>query len=488
MALLPASPVRQVRSSIVPLLRTHPTAIEFKRAHNKVSHEDEVSESLRAAARAIFAQAMAAVDVQEAVRRELSMQEGRLRLGCHTLPLHEVDRVLIVAMGKAAVPMHAAAALQLATIPCHAIVIAPIETLPPPSHVPESPVAYLPGAHPTPTADSSHAAEAIVRLLSMADARTAVLFLISGGASAMVEQPLDPAITLADVASFNRALVGSGLPIASMNALRKHLSAVKGGRLAVAAARAAIQYTLLISDVPVALPDAIASGPSLPDSTTVEQARMLIGKLDRLAIVPESIRAFFLADELPETPKENDDAFTRAHWKVILSSDHLAEAARIAAEDAGFHAVIDNSCDEWEYREAGQHLLDTSATLATQHPRSCLISVGEVAVTLPPHPGEGGRNTQFALWCATELARRKHAAAILSAGSDGIDGHSAAAGAACDATTPERAAAMSLDTQLALDRCNSGPLLRAIGDDLVTGPTGNNLRDLRLVLTDREAV
>jgi glycerate 2-kinase len=442
-----------------------------------------VSEALRTAARSIFAKTMAAVDVREAVRREISLNDGQLRLGRQSLPANKIDRVLIIAMGKAAVPMHAAAAQQLATMPCHAIVIAPVETLPSADHVPESRVVYLTGAHPIPTADSFHAADAILRLLSSATERTAVLFLISGGASAMVDQPLDPAITLADVAAFNRALVGSGLPIASMNALRKHLSAVKGGRLAVAATNAAMQCTLLISDVPAALPDAIASGPSLPDSTTIEQSQILFEKLSKLAVVPENIRSFFLADDLPETPKANDPAFTRAHWKVILSSDHLAEAARIAAAAAGFHAVIDNSCDEWEYREAGQYLLNANASFAQQHPRSCLISVGEVAVTLPPHPGEGGRNSQLALWCATDLARRGQSAAILSAGSDGIDGHSTAAGAVCDATTPARAAAIGLDAQRALDACDSGPLLRAIGDDIITGPTGNNLRDLRLLLT-----
>ena len=426
---------------------------------------------------------MAAVNVRDAVLREISVQAGMLTLAGSSIALRDVDRVLIVALGKAAVPMYAAAAQQLKAIPCQAIVVAPAETLPTAADLPETPVAYLPGAHPTPTIDSFHAADAALRLLRGADARTAVLFLISGGASAMVEQPLDPSITLQDIAAFHRALVGSGLPIASMNTLRKHLSVVKGGRLAVAAANAALQCTLLVSDVPAAQPDAIASGPSLPDSTTVEQARALFAKLDRLVVVPESIRSFFLADDLPETPKSADTAFTRANWKVILSSEHLAEAARTAAEDAGFHTVIDNGCDEWEYQEAGRYLLDASALLANQHARSCIVSVGEVGVALPPTPGEGGRNGQLALWCGVELARRQQAGAVLSAGSDGIDGHSAAAGAVCDATTPDRAAAIGFDAQHALKACDTGPLLRAAGDAIVTGPTGNNLRDLRLVLT-----
>jgi hydroxypyruvate reductase len=442
-----------------------------------------MSEELRRAARDIFTRAMAAVDVREAVRREIAVVDGRLTLGERSLPIAETDRVLIVALGKAAVAMHAAAAEQLSDMPCQAVVVAPVETLPTADFLPHGPVVFLPGAHPTPTADSFHAAEDVLRVLAGVDSSTAVLFLISGGASAMVEQPLDPAITLEDMAAFHRALVGSGLPIGHMNALRKHLSAVKGGRLAVAAAAAAMQCTLLVSDVPAALPDAIASGPSLPDSTTVKDVLLLFEKLDRLAVIPESIRDFFLADDLPETPKTDNPAFARAHSKVILSSEHLGEAARAAAEDAGFHAVIDNGCDEWEYREAGRYLLDASAVLAKKHPRNCVVSVGEVGVALPPKPGEGGRNGQMALWCATELAQRGQAAVFLSAGSDGVDGHWDAAGAVCDATTLSRAFEIGLDVEKALRVCDSGPLLRAVGDAIVTGPSGNNLRDLRLVLT-----
>jgi hydroxypyruvate reductase len=442
-----------------------------------------MSEALRAAARTIFAQAMAAVDVRAAVRREIAAADDVLTLAGRSVPLDAVDRVLIVALGKAAVAMYEAAASELSGLECRAVVVAPAETLPVGAAAPVEPVVFLPGAHPTPTADSFVAAELVLRLLELVDERTVVLFLVSGGASAMMERPLDPAITLADVAGFHRALVGSGLPIAEMNALRKHMSAVKGGRLAVAASAAAMQCTLLVSDVPAALPDAIASGPSLPDTTTVAQARELFKKLDRLADVPEDVRAFFLAEELPETPKAGDATFARAHWKVILSSEHLAESARIAAEEAGFRAVIDNTCDEWEYREAGRNLLDTSGALAQEHARSCLISVGEVGVTLPPKPGEGGRNGQLALWCGVEMAARGMDAVVLSAGSDGVDGQSDTAGAVCDATTVSRALRRGFNAERALLLCDSGPLLRAVGDAIVTGPSGNNLRDLRLVMT-----
>ncbi len=443
-----------------------------------------MSEHLRNAARAIFRQALQAVDVDAAVRREVLVGGGTLTLAGRSLPLADVDEVVIVALGKAAVAMYRASAEALCGVPCRAIVVAPSETLP--KERGDSAAEFLPGAHPTPTADSLHAAARILEALRRVTPRCAVLFLVSGGASAMVEQPLEPAITLEDVATFSRTLVGSGLNITAMNTLRKHLSAVKGGRLAEAAAAAAVQCTLLISDVPAASPDAIASGPSLPDSSSVEDTRALFDTLRRGALLPQRIVDWFEAATLPETPKSTSPAFRNAHWRVLLSSEVLARAAKIAAEAAGFHAEIDNSCDDLDYRDAGVYLLQRAEALARDRGTPfCMISVGEVAVTLSQTPGEGGRNQQFALWCAEALARSGRSATILSAGSDGIDGHSAAAGAACDETTPARAEAAGLSVMDALSGFSTTPLLRAVGDAIQIGPTGNNLRDVRLILIDR---
>jgi len=448
-----------------------------------------MSEALREAARAIFAAALQAVDIKSAVQREINVQPGILTIAGRSLPIAEVDRVLIVAIGKAAVPMFAAAQKSLIGLPVAAVVVAPIETHPATPLQPEfsyksNEVQYFSGSHPTPDVHSAKAARSILNLLNTATDRTVVLFLISGGASAMIEQPLDPRISLQDIANFHRALVASGLNITQMNTLRKHISAVKGGRLATAAARARMQCSLLISDVPAAAPDAIASGPSLPDTTTVADCLPLFDRLKLSPNLPISILEFFSNPQLPETPKPQDAAFARAHYKVILSSDHLALAAQQAALAANFHATIDNTPDDWDYREAAEYLLNRSAALSLRSPRACLISVGEVSVTLPPTAGEGGRNQQMALWCAEELARRGREAAILCAGSDGIDGHSTAAGAVCDDTTIERAAAAGYSLTRALHDFHASPLLHTIGDSIVTGPTGNNLRDLRLILTE----
>jgi hydroxypyruvate reductase len=435
-------------------------------------------------ARAIFAETLRRIDVAAAVQRHIHCDATTLSIGGHNIPIVELDTLLIIAVGKAAIPMHRAveSALQAASqLAVRSVVVAPEAT--------RATIAKgicLEGAHPVPDTRSLLAADAVTELLQTATPRTAVLFLISGGASAMLERPLDPSLSLDDLAAFHRILVASGLPIAQMNALRKHLSAVKGGRLAEIAAAALLQSTLLISDVPAASPDAIGSGPSLPDTSTVQECRSLLASLDVFSALPQSVRAFFSGPLCVETPKPTNAAFARANWSVILSSDHLAQAAASAACSAGFYVEIDNTCDDWEYREAARYLLDRSAALAKDHPRTCLVSAGELSVAIPPHAGQGGRNQHFALWCAQELAQRKASATVLSAGTDGVDGLSDAAGAVCDETTVAAAHRIGIGRSVedALQRFDSTPLLRALGADITTGPTGNNLRDLRLVLTD----
>ena len=423
-------------------------------------------------ARAIVAETLKQVDVRRVVARHVACDGNVLRLGKESVAVGELDQLVVVAVGKAALPMFEAAREALQGVPIRAVVVtnqaAKVQG-----------ATVLPGRHPLPEAASFHAAMEILALLRRVTSRTAVLFLISGGASAMVEVPLDSRISLEDTAAFYRALIGSGLAIAQMNALRKHFSAVKGGRLAEAAGAARMQYTMLISDVPAGMPDAIGSGPSLPDSTTLADCR---GLLPRVSELPASVVEFFRGSLCVETPKPGDSCFTQAHSDVVLSSEHLAAAAAKSARAAGFRVEIDNGCDEWDYRDAGRYLLDRGLEISGEPSRVCLISVGEVGVTLPADAGEGGRNQQFALWCAAEAARRGVEATIVSVGSDGIDGSSKVAGAICDETTVEQAAEQGWSAEEALGKFDTTPLLRAVGATIETGPTGNNLRDLRMLL------
>jgi glycerate 2-kinase len=331
----------------------------------------------------------------------------------------------------------------------------------------------------------------------------------------MFDLPLDPQIGLEDAIQFHEALLGSGAPIDEINTLRKHFSAVKGGRLAIAAPEA-MKISLLLPDVPLRSLDALSSGPTSPDHTTVADAQEVLDKYDLAKKLPSPVRAFFERADLPESPgdkgwRENflpklprliaanvrtvtgaaalsneHEAFRDSVFEVLLSSHDLAESARAFAEKAGFFVAVDNSCDDWDYADAARYLLDRFHEMRRAHKRFCLISVGEVTVKLDRTPGAGGRNQQFALQCALDLARHPdELLSVLSAGSDGIDGNTGNAGAIADNTTVERAHAFGFDPELSLRTFNTCPLFTSLGDAIVTGPTGHNLRDLRLLMADR---
>jgi glycerate 2-kinase len=437
---------------------------------------------LPSVARDIFSHILSALDIDAAMRARVRSERDALIVGDQSYAMSEFSRTIVIAIGKAAASMWDAVVPTLqATLRqrqrLEGIVVSPA----PPSTFAQHALCFA-GGHPLPAKASLDAAEAILTMLHTCDERCFVLFLISGGSSAMVEQALDPALSLDDLVGFYRTLIGSGLSIAEMNALRKHVSAVKGGRLAVAAARAT-QCTLLLSDVPADALHIIGSGPSLPDPSTIADCRALLERNAETLHLPRKLQAFFQSPALPETPKPSDTAFSRSNVLSLLSSEDLAAAAAQRAHALGFHVVVDNRCDEWDVHDAAAYLLGELRRLRETHPRVCLISVGEVAVTLPAQHGAGGRNQHFALECARLLHAQNFAATILSAGSDGIDGNSPAAGAVADQTTFTRAAAEH-DPLLALAQYNSFPLFEALDDAVLTGPTGMNVRDLRLLLSE----
>ena len=312
---------------------------------------------------------------------------------------------------------------------------------------------------------------------------TLCIFLLSGGASAMMELPLDAAISLDDTVAFHRALVHSGASIVEMNCVRKHFSAVKGGRLALAAGGAQT-LSLLVSDVPPAHLDALGSGPTVGDSSTVAECRKILARYGLMERFPASVRRFFASADLPETPKPGE---LNARCCKLVDSDDLAEAARRHAERLGFHAVIDNACDDWSYDAAANHLLKRLRELRRQHSRVCLISTGEVTVRVneASASARGGRNQHFALYMTTRLRVEDGPIAVLSAGSDGIDGNSDAAGAIVDEHTIDCDATRESALR-ALAEFDSSSWLSEAGATVVTGPTGHNLRDLRILLADSE--
>ena len=434
-----------------------------------------MSETSRQLARQIFAEAMAATTVEAACARLLSVHGNQLTAGGQTYDLAAFSQIFVISIGKAGATLFdAVRALLPTSLPIRSIVSAPS---PPQSLGPAD--QYFAGGHPLPNAASILAAEAALQLLRSADEQTLILFLISGGASAMFEQPISPTITLRDLIELNRQLVASGASIRQINAVRKHLSAVKGGRLA-AAAPLATKLSLFISDVPSDALDALASGPTLPDSTTLAQCREVIDQFLSPANLPASIRN--LLPYLQETPKPDHPAFHSAHHVVLLDNAALLDAAAQAAQRLGFAVTIDNTCDDWDYQEAASYLVQRAEQLSAQNLKSCLLSGGEVTVRLPLNSGAGGRNQQLALFAAHAL-QELPGIALLSAGSDGIDGNSIAAGCVVDETTWPRARQQGLDPEDFLASFNAFPLMAALGDTIVTGPSGNNLRDIRILLS-----
>ena len=427
---------------------------------------------MRQAALGIFQHALAEASISKGFARHVHYERGILRVCDDLYDLHSYSRVLVVSLGKAGHTMVEALSAQVGPL-LEGIVASSVD---PASQV--HGFRYFRGGHPTPNAESIQAASAILRMLDAQPATALVIFFLSGGGSSIVEKPIDDEISLEDLIATYRALVHSGAPIAEINAVRKHLSAVKGGRLAQAAYPAQ-QISLLVSDVPDGTPDALASGPTMPDSTTVEECHRIAEKYDLLKQFPLSTRELFERHAVEETPKSDDPAFVHARWWTVLSNQTAIEEASIAAERAGFIVHVDNSCDDWDYARAADYLLQRVRELRKQFSPVCLISGGEVTVKVA-NGGVGGRNQQFALACAEKITGED--IAVLSAGTDGVDGNSPAAGAVVDRTTVERAKARGFDARLALEKFDAYPLFRALGDAIEIGPTGNNLRDLRILL------
>ncbi|MGC2160843.1 MAG: DUF4147 domain-containing protein [Silvibacterium sp.] len=446
-------------------------------------------DQLHADATAIFTHALAACEISAAFDRHLRFEGKTLILQRSpqaepvSILLDKYKKVLVIALGKAALTMSNAL----------------LDRLPPKTQfrgvcsAPEVParhtwrIRYYAGGHPLPNAESFKAAREALRLLKRARKDTFVFFLISGGGSAMLELPRDPAISLEDAIAFHETLVASGATITQINTVRKYFSAVKGGRLALAAPESE-KLSLLIADVPLKDLGAVASSPTMPDHSTPRECQEILDRFHLLEKFPKAVRAYFESLNLdsvsaPAVP----EAIEHSQFDTLLSNHDFVNAARDHAETIGYHVVIDNTCDDWDYRDASAYLLKRFKELRREYPRLCLLSSGEVTVKLEDSPGCGGRNQQFALATAFDLEQTpSDSIAVLSAGSDGIDGNSPAAGAIVDPTTIARARAYSFNPEATLDRFDACSLFTALGDTVVIGPTGNNLRDLRILLASEK--
>ena len=316
----------------------------------------------------------------------------------------------------------------------------------------------------------------ISKLLEIAGPDDVALGLISGGGSALLPWPVE-GVSLADKLAVTALLAGSGATIGEMNAVRKHLSRVKGGRLAEGF-RGKHFVTLIISDVVGDPLDVIASGPTTPDPTTYADALAVLDRYDLRSRAPASVVSHLergRQGELPETPK----ALPATVENHLIGTNALALAAATrTAERLGYRVVSLGSAVEGETADvARQH----AAIVRTLPPRTCLLSGGETTVTLGRHPGKGGRNQEYALALALALGDVPNTL-TLSGGTDGEDGPTDAAGAIADADTLRRAGALGLSAADHLARHDAYPYFDAVGDLLRTGLTGTNVMDVRLTL------
>ncbi len=429
--------------------------------------------------------ALDAADPAAAVARAMRVCGDELVVGEKRYRLSSYRRVLVIAFGKAATPM-AQALLRLGLRLDDGILITKY------GHGPDDPASVAPLAvveagHPVPDAMGVAAARRAAKIVSDATDDDLVITLVSGGGSALLTLPA-PGLSLYDLQQTTDLLLASGASINEINALRKHLSAVKGGQLARLAAPATV-ISLILSDVIGSPLDVIASGPTVPDPTTWVDAWAVIEKYNLAADLPPAVRQRLqdgLAGRLPDTPKPDDPVFERVHTHIIGDNAMAAEAARRAAKSQGFDAAILSTFVQGEAREVARVMVALGReVVARGRPLSapaCLILGGETTVTLHGS-GKGGRNQEMALAAAIELARIPEAnpIVIVALATDGTDGPTDAAGGMADAHSVARGQAAGLDAQQHLDQNNAYPWLMATGDRLVTGPTRTNVNDLYFV-------
>lgn len=446
---------------------------------------------LRDSARAIFRQALAAVDARRALLEAVRVEGRSLRVFGESFDLRgHHAKIYSVALGKAAAAMASALEEHLGDALACGVLSAP------PSDLKLSGRwrAYA-GGHPLPNAASLEAARAAFELLDEADASSAlVLFLVSGGGSAMLELPRDARVTLEELRETNRLLISCGAAIDEVNAVRRALSAVKGGGLSRRAPRAT-KLTLIVSDVPRGRERDVASGPTLAPDAVSPDAREVMSRYSLDSKLPRSIRRALEESAAPRTHVDDEEEPSSSHY-VLLDNDSACEAAAESARARGFAVVSAREVGEQPVDEGAtllvSRLFETYAREESKNRGACVVSGGEFACPVRGG-GVGGRNSETALRCAFEIEKAlresngrvmPRGVAALCAGTDGVDGNSPAAGAIAFDTTLRRARERGLDAAKSLEESDAYTLFDALGDAIQTGPTGTNVRDLRILLAE----
>jgi glycerate 2-kinase len=383
--------------------------------------------------------------------------------------------VRVLAAGKAAVPMAVAAKRVFGDRIRQGLIVG---VLPAGTSPVDLPFPMIVGGHPTPTADSERGGrEALTLATSLAPDETLVV-LLSGGASSLMAVPAD-GLTLADKQATTQALLRAGADIHALNAVRKHLSAIKGGWLAAKATGPC--RTFAISDVVGDDPSVIGSGPTVPDASTFRDTLDILHRFGGERAYPASVIARVTGGDA-ETPKPGDPRLARAQTSIIGGRRQAMDGAVSEAESRGYHVVRIDDAVVGEARVAGpSHLRASVARAAGVGRPACIVSSGETTVRVTGD-GQGGRNQEFALACAAALSSIGAPTALASVGTDGIDGPTDAAGAIVDDATIERARALKLHPEAFLERNDAYRFFAPLDDLIFTGPTGTNVGDLQVIL------
>jgi glycerate 2-kinase len=430
--------------------------------------------------RHIFAAGVAAVDPIAAVWRAVVCQGDTLYVDGVPYDLQRYAQVYVVGAGKAGATMTQGLEEILGERLTGGVVTVKYGHL-----APVSRVTIREAAHPVPDAAGMRGAEALHQVVQRAGADDLVLCLLSGGGSALLPAP-SPGITLVEKQQVTSLLLECGASIDEINAIRKHMSRLKGGQLA-RLVRPATLITLVLSDVVGDRLDVIASGPTVPDPTTYQDCLEIVGRYDLLTRLPVSVRTHLQrgqAGELAETPKATDPAFASCQTVIIGNNRMALQAACTEAQTRGYQTLLLSSSLEGETR----HIARMHAAIAREirqsgmplAPPACVITGGETTVTIRGD-GLGGRNQEFVLAAALDIAGLD-GVVVLSGGTDGSDGPTPAAGALADGSTVARAQALGLTPQTCLRRNDSYHFFHALDDLFITGPTGTNVMDMHILL------
>jgi glycerate 2-kinase len=439
-----------------------------------------LTEKMREQALAIFHSALGPVDPAEAILRHVSLEEETLVVGGRRLELKTYDRIWVVGAGKGAAPMaQAIEDLLEERIEGGVVVVKDGHGFP------LKRIRVLEASHPVPDRRGVQGGEEILSLAEKASERDLVISLLSGGGSALLVAP-SQGVSLEDKQEVTKLLLACGATIREINAVRKHLSRIKGGGMARAAHPATV-VSLILSDVIGDELDVIASGPVVPDSSTFLHAKAVLKGYSIWDQAPKSVRERIergVIGEIDETPKPGDPSFQKDIAELLGTNLQALEAAEKEAKSHGYRPLILSAMVEGEAREVAlMHAGIAKQILASGHPipaPACVLFGGETTVTLQGD-GKGGRNTEFVLASALALDGQKHVV-ILSGGTDGTDGPTDAAGAIADGNTVARARTKGLDPVDHLRRNDAYPFFQSLGDLLITGPTRTNVMDICILL------